>query len=530
MAISTLRLDQLPLRQLPGNADATVPVVLGNTTAARVPLSSLHADTLQVWNNAPTDTTPAEAEGKIHIGDALYYFKNGVWNKVLSYTDNWGDITPDARALLVNTVMDLPEEHIANVFETLQLRPASEDKLGLVRAMTDEEAAATAGAPVKFNQNGTAFIEGATGERHGAVTVWDGHTGDVASKLYVDECIAGIQSDPIPVANETSLGGVLSNPVESRSLGSGTAVTSLGLFTVSPTGEVTIRAASEWFAGVVRTVDSIDGMSGGVPLVEAVRAAIDDIRNNKPIATRDEPGNVKVYTDAVAGAVYINDDELLEVRDATESLPGIVVLDSAVTDTEEKVPTSHAVKEFVEDYVELAIANKKFNIPIASKADLGAVIVGQYLTVDSTGTIDVPIASSTAPGIVTQSDTISSTASSSAASVAAVIKYAATKTELANVTSYYNQVSSAINSVKDDVSGIENSLSAVEDSVSALTARVNVLDALEINSAVATLRIMEGDVEALQMESESQQAQINDLWNAIAALEAKSSSVATLQA
>lgn len=436
MPVPIIKLEDLPLRSLTPTTSATVPVVLDNKQTARVAWTDLITDTVRKSAEVPSSPNSAGEEGLIATApDGLYFYANGQWRKVPAYSAYWSELTTGVRALVVDRPMTLNAQQLTDVRSTLQLGIASQTREGLVRAMTDAEAASAAGTPVKVNANGTMFVEAATGDVKGTVTVWDGSKGDVATKEYVDTHLSSMQELALPIAGVTKIGGL--------ALG-----TSAGAFYVDPnTGIAYVRAAAEGSPGIVSLAADIDANDGGVLTASQVRKAVHDGIEGIGTATDEKAGLVYPWVQGAwqdgenpttgvtrKGALYMREAVgAMDVYPAAATQPGVVMVAADVTESPvagfyPTVPTASAVKSFVAASVKKGISDLSVVAPLATYAKPGAVLPGNTLSYDAnTGLLDVPSATESSAGIINIATSIADgiMAVSAVPTVSAVITYVA---------------------------------------------------------------------------------------------------------
>ena len=412
MAIPIIRLDSLPLQSLGSGNSATIPVVLDNTTTVRIPWSDFIAGTAKTATTVPAaPSSPGQEQSQIASDEGLYVYGNGTWHKAPLYSNNWEDLSKDTRFLLVNKLMSLSDEQIKNVYNTLQLALATQEKAGLVRAMTDEEAATVAGTAVKVNTDGTMYVPAASDNKAGTVVLAAGQSGPVVTEHYVNTRFDSIPNLPIPAATTTARGGVLSGGTD-------------GAFVVDPTtGAVTLRSATDSKYGIVLLATKVDSEDPGtVPTTQAVYEALNtvssSIGNLTPEAyTRpglvcvaahgawNDTSNPSLFAPTLSGPIYVKTDQgALDVYPATFKTPGVVLTTSDVNtytsgQNYETVPTASAVKT----YVAAAISDVRGEIPdgsmpVATTGSLGGVIVGSGLRVTAQGLLSLKEASSETRG------------------------------------------------------------------------------------------------------------------------------------
>ncbi len=417
MAIPIIRLDSLPLQSLGSGNTATVPVVLDNTTTVRVPWNDFVEKSVKAATTVPAaPSSSGEEQSMIASSEGLYVYCNGSWRKSPMYADHWGDLTKDTRFLLVNTLMQLTDQQIENVYNTLKLALATQEKAGLVRAMTDEEAAASPGTAVKVNTNGTMFVPAASDTQQGTVVYGAGQQGPVATVDYVDTRVDSIAKTNIPAATSEALGGVLSGGSD-------------GAFTVDKNGNVTLRSANIGSYGIVKLASGVEQGQSGVPtsgdVYIAIREQIELIGKistsnpEKPSLTGisisgawHDTTNPSTLAGPTSGPLYVKSDGVIDVYPATTIVPGVVLLTSDVTQAVQgqnyaAVPTTEAIQK----YVTAMVGRQEIdvNMPIATKAQLGGIVVGEGFNIDTnTGLLSIKAADEATRGGVVMASNISS--------------------------------------------------------------------------------------------------------------------------
>lgn len=421
MAVPIIKLDSLPLQSLGSGNTATVPVVLNNTTTVRVPWSDFVAETVKVATTIPAaPSSSGEEQSLISSSEGLYVYSNGSWRKSPLYSSNWEDLTNDTRFLLVNALMQLSDQQIKNVYDTLKLAIATQEKAGLVRAMTDVEAKEAAGAAVKVNADGTMFVPSASDTQRGTVVLGEGQQGPVASVDYVDTRIDSIPRASVPAATSSAIGGVLSG-------GTG------GAFMVDVEGEVTLRSATYTEHGIVKLAETVRQGASGVPTAGAVYLALDNAIKGIGNVTTEAPTKPGLVSVAVKGAwedtsnpsagagtlsgpIYVKDNSTgaIDVYPATAYVPGVVLLLKDASkiasltrgSNYETVPTVDAMVAYVTDMT--GKQELEINMPPATRGDLGGVVIGSGLNVDTTGLISVKQADQATLGGVVLASSINS--------------------------------------------------------------------------------------------------------------------------
>lgn len=487
MSVPIVRLDALPLRSLGSGNSATIPVVLDNLTTARVPWSDFVAATIKTANSSPASPNSEGQENSIAMSDSgLFYYANGTWKKTPAYSDNWDDLTADARMLLVNKIMSLSKEELDNIYATLQLATATSTKEGLVRAMTNDEAVSAMTnlqTPVEIRSNGTMFVPSATSSSRGTVFV-EGDRNDpanpVATVRYVTERIEAIPQATIPAPTSESRGGVL-------------AVGAGGAFVVDDTGTVDLALATEDLAGRVKVTEDIATNLDGVPTATAVLVAINKkfselgvVSSSSPttpgLCYPDQKGAWEEYSMAGVGPLFITSPGAIDVHPAGNNVPGVVLVSTDVDAATaagpySTVPTVAAVIS----HVQSAITNQSptVYIPVASAEAVGGVKVGPGLKMigDKLDTLSTMDATASSAGVVRIVGSIADNSTSqqlSAAPTAAAVKVYVTS-KLSTVAGELNTLAYTINSVATSVASVQGSVRNLESTVSTMNSQLNTL-------------------------------------------------------
>lgn len=334
-----------------------------------------------------------------------YIYSNNAWRRVPTYTNNWDDLDPVInqdgtatylRFLPLHKQITLTEQELNRVKETLQLGLASGFREGLVKI---NQIPAEYQSNLQVDFEGYAYIGLATNRYPGAVTTVGTGT-DVYTKSEVDKKFNAAGGFAVPVATDTQVGGILNNSTD---------------LVIDSTGKVTINKAvvqelpeygTVRFAPIDYTSDIdnpiIDEASHILNIDQTKTLVNHYIDKNKPvfnlpIASSTKLGGIKV--DSVNTNLIIQSDGLLNVKQADKDTKGVVLvtddIDNAVS-TSLTVPTAYAVKKEFEQ-----VAKQQ---TIATTSQLGSIIVGQGLQVDSSGKVSVQfnLASHTnnQPGIV----------------------------------------------------------------------------------------------------------------------------------
>jgi hypothetical protein len=135
--IPLILMRNLPVSTATVTADYTFVAVAGNRNTVRVPWSTLSAGFITVSPAIPAGPTSEGTEGQLAWDSTgVYTYTNGAWGKSPRVGVDWGDLTNDARFLLVNKVMSLTDVELANVLKTLGIGFATKEKAGLVKLAT----------------------------------------------------------------------------------------------------------------------------------------------------------------------------------------------------------------------------------------------------------------------------------------------------------------------------------------------------------------------------------------------------------
>jgi hypothetical protein len=233
---------------------------------------------------------------------------------------------------------------------------------------------------------------------------------------YVDTQIDSIAKANIPVATDEALGGVLSGGSD-------------GAFTVDETGNVTLRSATVGKYGIVKLAAGVAQGQPGVPTSGDVYIAIRDqidligkISTSNPekpsltgIAKKgawDATTNPSTTAGPNSGPLYVKSDGVIDAYPATTIVPGVVLLTNDVTQAPQgqnytAVPTTDAVQKYVTNMV--GRQEIDINMPIATRAQLGGIVVGASFNIDAnTGLLTIKAADEATRGGVVLASSIDS--------------------------------------------------------------------------------------------------------------------------
>lgn len=482
----------LPQLAITPDENTTIPVVLDNRLAGRVSWSMCIASCIKASATTPiAPSTTGEEQTIAADSTGIYAYRNGEWHKAPVYNSNWADLTEGTRFMLVNSPMTLTEQELNNVRATIDLHIATQSSPGLVRAMTQEEQDSAGGTPVTFNENGTLYVQHATGTAPGTVTVWDGTVGTVATVTYVDQQIAAtLASEAIPIATSESIGGIIADNAE-------------GIVTVTETGQVKIRSAydpgtqednGEDGYGLVRLASAIERGAAGVPSAEAVHAFFMDWKGGAiAYASSSVAGLVQINTkgqwdeeSSNIGPLYLMDDYgKLDVRPATDTVPGVLLCSETITTT---VPpdcpytltaTSAAIHAFVIEQIRNIDISAV--VPLATTGTAGCVLpTGSiYITDAARGAINVRAASTVTSGIVQLASDINAANDLGVPLVGNVRSYVSTR-----LTPITNNITGILASIED----LELVTEDLQDQIDDLSAGGGGSPSSSVTSAIAELR------------------------------------------
>lgn len=420
-----IKLPELPYSTATPDANATVPVVLNNTTTVRVPWTVLTAAKVSQTSEIPVDYASTGEEDQLAFSsDALYIHHSGEWRKLPAYKTNWNDLTSETRALLVNKEMSLTDAELANVRNTLGIGIATSDRAGLVKAATqsEQQALLAHGTPAVITSAGLIYTPAATGTTRGTTTVWDGEAGEAASHNWVVAELNALSNriTETTVATPTTIGGLLAGR-------KGDATTPGDPFYVDQvTRQGQLRAAAVGIAGIVELADNIKPGVNGVPTANQVYNAITESTSSLGVATTERAGLVRpmpggvwgltvnpeqnLTTQQIAsgvGPIYLQDGQGgVDVYPASTKVPGVVMCYDTMP--AEGTDTSYYKKVFsikgVETYVRGKLASyvpPASAYPLASGGTAGAVLPGDTMEYDADlGLLNVPSASKYRRGTV----------------------------------------------------------------------------------------------------------------------------------
>lgn len=418
--IPLIKLPELPYSTGTPDANATIPVVLNNDTTVRVPWTILTTAKVSHTSEVPVDyASEGEEDQLAFANDALYMHHAGEWRKIAAYKSNWGDLSSKTRALLVNTIMALTPEELANARATLDIGIATTAKAGLVKGANQTEQASIAayGSAVSINADGTMYVPSASGTVKGVTTVWDGTVGDAANHAWVAAELNALSERIVgtSVATPTTIGGLLAGTE---------GVDPFYVDQVTKKGQ--LRTAAVGSAGIVELADAVSAGANGVPTAGQVHAAILEGTSSLGNATVDKAGLVRPMTSGVwnlttnpasildpaqiaegVGPLYLQDAQGgLDIYPASDDIPGVVMcydtIPAASTETSyyKKVLTTEGVVAYVRAQLD-AYVPPPAAYPVATSGSPGAVLPGNTMQYDqTTGLLNVPIAGKYKQGTV----------------------------------------------------------------------------------------------------------------------------------
>lgn len=314
----------------------------------------------------------------------LYVSDGNNWGKVPSYQANWEDLTDTTRFLLVDKTMSLSESELSNVWETLHLGVADDSTLGLVKSSdtvsVDENgvmnvAEATISTPDNIGSAvpGIVYVKG----------YYDNSTSGnyVVTEEYVRGAIESIGSN-IPIASTTQLGGIQLDP-------SVTAVS------IDARGLFTIHNATDTQSGVVllatekNNLDSKHDHAASVGLVQDIIT-----EHTADVTSRIAGENLGMVRVPGGTSIIVGVDGTIDVKPATESTLGTVQVYQSLDDSSNTEGAAAVTPNAVTNYVKTKLSSLSTVLPPATPVKLGAVKIGEGLTVDGSGLIEVANATS----------------------------------------------------------------------------------------------------------------------------------------
>lgn len=119
------------------SGNVTVVSVIGNTVTARIPMDTITAGFVKFQPTAPASSS-ADSPGYDNVlavdATGVYtFYGSGGWGKSPRYSTHWDDLTENVRFLKVDAPMSLTSAELANAYDSLELRIATRDTIGLVK-------------------------------------------------------------------------------------------------------------------------------------------------------------------------------------------------------------------------------------------------------------------------------------------------------------------------------------------------------------------------------------------------------------
>ena len=131
----------LPLGSPTIGTGDTIPVIRGTGRTERISADALAASYINYIDSAPTSPNVIGKENAIAIDRAgIYSYKEGTWGKSPRVTTHWEDLDENSRFLLTNRALNLSEQEIKNVRESIDIKNATTDNSGLVKLATSIDA------------------------------------------------------------------------------------------------------------------------------------------------------------------------------------------------------------------------------------------------------------------------------------------------------------------------------------------------------------------------------------------------------
>jgi hypothetical protein len=111
--------------------------------------------------------------------------------------------------------------------------------------------------------------------------------------------------------------------------------------------------------------------------------------------------NPSYGAETMSGPLYVKSDGIIDVYPATAFVPGVVLLTDNVTQIPQgqnytAVPTAAAIRKYVTDVV--GKQEIEIDVPVATTADLGGIIVGENFNITSAGLLTIKAANETTRG------------------------------------------------------------------------------------------------------------------------------------
>ena len=131
----------LPLGSPTIGTGDTLPIIRGNGKAERISADVLVASYINYIDSAPTSPNVIGEENAIAFDrDGMYSYKEGTWGKSPRVITHWEDLDENSRFLLTNRALNLSEQEIKNVRESIDIKNATTDNSGLVKLATTIDA------------------------------------------------------------------------------------------------------------------------------------------------------------------------------------------------------------------------------------------------------------------------------------------------------------------------------------------------------------------------------------------------------
>lgn len=363
--------------------------VVNNKDTVRVSwegLTSTFAHTTQDIPLEPGSSTTFPYITLAANNTGLYVSDGTNWGKVPSYQANWEDLTETTRFLLVDKTMSLSESELSNVWETLHLGVATNDTLGLVRSSStvsvDEDGVmSVAQATISTPDNIESAVPGIVYVK-GYYDNDDSKYGNyVVTEDYVREAIAAIGTS-IPIASTSQLGGIQLDP-------------SVTAITIAEDGLFTIHNATETQSGVVLLASENEDLASKHDHAASVGLVQDIITAHTAEVTSKIAGEDLGMVRVPGGtSVTVGADGTLDVKPATESTLGTVQVYQSLDDSSNTEGAAAVTPNAVTTYVKTKLSSLSTVLPPATPVKLGAVKIGEGLTVNSSGLLEVANATS----------------------------------------------------------------------------------------------------------------------------------------
>lgn len=322
-----------------------------NGQQVKLPQVLMTGNYIAYASTIPSSPTDTGVEGIMAFnGSSLFAYTDGLWRKVPVYSSNWDDIQDDTRFLPVNKSITLSDAEVANLMSTLNIVNAQPSKPGLIKGSisTGVKAGIIFTLDAQGKPTGEGFVHAATKTTAGAVKTTDNSTNGQAPIVATKTYVDNaVQGNfSVKAATNTTIGGIISGKGDVN--------------TVNSDGTLIINKA-------------IKGQSALQSNYGVMKFA------PQSLVTYDQSGNV------------------------------ISVSQSFDDPTNGDIPFAVTVSQVkgIAEYYKNQPLDKESNK--ASETQLGFVSIGNNINISSSGSISVPYATESNPGVVTVTTTIADT-------------------------------------------------------------------------------------------------------------------------